>query len=33
MLPDFMELHSQYIDIFGDGFNIVEMNVDEEKAL
>ena len=33
MSPEFMKLHSQYIDKFGDGFNIVVMSDDEEKAL
>ena len=33
MSPEFMKLHSQYMDIFGDGFNIVVMSDDEEKAL
>ena len=33
MSPEFMELHSQYIDKFGDGFNTVVMSDDEEKAL
>ena len=33
MSPEFMKLHSQYIDKFGDGFNTVVMSDDEEKAL
>ena len=33
MSPEFMELHSQYIDKFRDGFNTVVMSDDEEKAL
>ena len=33
MSPEFMKLHSQYIDKFGDGFNIVVMSDDEQKAL
>tara|TARA_B100001971_G_scaffold60557_1_gene55577 strand:+ start:261 stop:467 length:207 start_codon:yes stop_codon:yes gene_type:complete len=33
MLPEFMELHSQYIDKFGDGFNTIVMSEYEEKAL
>ena len=33
MSPEFMELHSQYIDKFEDGFNTVVMSDDEEKAL
>ena len=33
MSPEFMELHSQYIDKFGDGFNTVVMSDDEEKVL
>ena len=33
MSPEFMELHGQYISKFGDGFNIVVMSEDEEKAL
>ena len=33
MSPEFMELHSQYTDKFGDGFNTVVMSNDEEKAL
>ena len=33
MLPEFSVLHLQYIDKFGDGFNIVVMSEDEEKAL
>ena len=33
MSPEFMELHSQYIDKFGDGFNTVVMSDDEKKAL
>jgi hypothetical protein len=32
MSPEFMKLHSQYIDKFGDGFNTVVMSDDEEKA-
>ena len=33
MSSEFMELHLQYIDKFGDGFNTVVMSDDEEKAL
>ena len=33
MSPEFMKLHSQYTDKFGDGFNTVVMTDDEEKAL
>ncbi len=33
MSPEFMGLHSQYIDKFGDEFNTVVMSDDEEKAL
>ena len=33
MSPEFMELHSQYIDKFGDGFNTIFLGNDEEKAL
>ena len=33
MSPEFMKLHSQYTDKFGDGFNTVVMSDDEEKAL
>ena len=33
MSPEFMELHSQYTDKFGDGFNTVVMSDDEQKAL
>jgi hypothetical protein len=33
MSPEFMKLHSQYTDKFGDGFNIVVMSDDEQKAL
>ena len=33
MSPEFMELNGQYISKFGDGFNIVVMSEDEEKAL
>ena len=33
MSPEFMKLHSQYIDKFGDGFNTVVMSDDEEKAM
>ena len=31
MSPEFMGLHSQYIDKFGDEFNTVVMSDDEEK--
>ena len=33
MSPEFMKLHSQYIDKFGDGFNTIFLEDDEEKAL
>ncbi len=33
MSPEFMELHSQYIDKFGNGFNTIFLEDDEEKAL
>ena len=33
MSPEFMKLHSQYTDKFGDGFNTVVMSDDEKKAL
>ncbi len=33
MSPEFMELHLQYIDKFGDGFNTIFLEDDEEKAL
>ena len=33
MSPEFMKLHSQYTDKFGDGFNTVVMSDDEEKVL
>ena len=33
MSPEFMKLHSQYTDKFGDGFNIVVMSDDEQNAL
>ena len=33
MSPEFMKLHGQYIDKFGDGFNTIVMSEYEEKAL
>ncbi len=33
MSPEFMKLHSQYIDKFGNGFNTIFLEDDEEKAL
>ncbi len=33
MSPEFVELHFQYIDKFGDGFNTIFLEDDEEKAL